>query len=158
MAVEAKADESFGETVAKTLVAAQTRAKVNPRSNGVVRLHQLRSAILGINPGDEIPDAGIRYQLITACAGALCEAERHNYSRSLMLVHEFITDKTDDVKHKCNADDLNDFVFQLSRGDISKVKSGVIYGPFTVRGTSILTRQVNLFIGKVSRNIRPTDG
>ena len=44
IAVEAKADEPFGDTVAKTLVAAERRHEENPRSNGVVRVLQLRQA------------------------------------------------------------------------------------------------------------------
>jgi hypothetical protein len=34
----------------------------------------------------------------------------------------------------------------------------MIYGPITVPGSPILKAKVDLFIGKVSRNIRRTDG
>ena len=44
IAVEAKADESFGETVANALAAAVERHVDNPNSNGVVRIQQLAAA------------------------------------------------------------------------------------------------------------------
>jgi hypothetical protein len=158
LAVEAKADEPFGETVEKTIAAAQARLNKNPRSNGLNRVRQLKEAILGIEDEDRDSDAQIRYQLLTACAGALCEAERNGYNRALMLVHEFVTDKTDDVKHQRNGADLNAFVMHISQGKISTVESGFIYGPFKIPGLPILKTNVKLFVGKVCRNIRTTDG
>lgn len=152
LAVEAKADESFGKTVKATIDAARSRLKINPRSNGLNRVRQLKSAILGTE--NENSDTRIRYQLLTACAGALCEAERHGYSRALMLIHEFVTDKTDDIKHRKNADDLDFFIQTISHGETQRVDSGMIYGPITVPGSPILRSKVDLFVGKVTRNIR----
>jgi hypothetical protein len=158
LAIEAKADEPFGETVKRTIDAAKDKLKENSRSNGLNRVRQLKSAILGSNIEGEDADANIRYQLLTACAGALCEAEKHGYSRALMLVQEFVTDKADNMKHRKNADDLDSFVHAISHGEIQKIEPGMIYGPITVPGSPILKAKVDLFIGKVSRNIRRTDG
>ena len=89
LAVEAKADEPFGDTLEKTLANAERRLQDNPKSNGVRRLDQLLRALLGV-AGDEARQLdGLRYQLLTACAGALCEAERQGYSRTVLLIHEF---------------------------------------------------------------------
>ena len=74
-----------------------------------------------------------------------------------MLVQEFVTDKTDDIKHRRNGADLNTFVLHISHGKTSKVESGLIYGPFRVPGSPILKNDIDLFVGKVSRNIRSTD-
>ena len=154
VAVEAKADEPFGATVAKTLTAAHVRHSKNNRSNGVARIEQLTKALLGPQPIGEPLDKDIRYQLLTACAGALCEAERRGYSRTLMLVHEFITEKTTDERHRRNADDLDIFVNRLSHGTVTTVRSAGIYGPFAVPGIPLISRNTDLFIGKVSRNLR----
>lgn len=154
LAVEAKADESFGDTIKKATQAAIARLKANPRSNGLKRIHQLKAAILGRNPDDEEADSIIRYQLLTACAGALCEAERKNYSRALVLIHEFITDRTEDRKHKINAEDLNEFAREISHNEISMIEPGIIYGPIHVPGHPILKSKIDLYIGKVFRNIR----
>ena len=99
IAVEAKADESFGETVANALATAVERYVDNPNSNGVTRIQQLAAAILGPQKKGESPLKNIRYQLLTACAGALCEAERQRSDRVILLIHEFVTDQTKDAKH-----------------------------------------------------------
>lgn len=96
----------------------------------------------------------LRYQLLTACAGALCEAERRGYSRALMLVHEFVTDKTSDEKHRLNAADLSAFVRRLSGGRTKEIPNGDIRGPFSVPGAPLLQADVQLYVGKVSRNLR----
>lgn len=158
IAVEAKADEPFSETVSEIMTAALERYLKNNRSNAVTRVEQLTRAILGPREKKGEPSVGeIRYQLLTACAGALCEAERCSSSRALMLIHEFITNKTNDNKHLQNAEDLNKFVKRISHGVLSSVQDGKIYGPFVVPGTPILTTRVELFIGKVSRNRRSND-
>lgn len=154
IAVEAKADESYGDTVTQTLFAAQARLQENPRSRGLLRVKQLAEALFGPR-ADEGPGFGLlRYQLLTACAGALCEAERRECDRAILLVHEFITPKTIDEKHERNAADLNLFVKALSGGGVTNVTSGKLSGPFHVPGFPIIKTRVDLFIGKVSRNLR----
>jgi hypothetical protein len=152
IAVEAKADETFGASVAKTLMAAQARLKENPRSKGVERVRNLVSVLLGV-PSPGHPKAeGIRYQLLTACAGAICEAERRGCSRALMLVHEFVTDQTTDAGHRHNAWDLDQFLQRISRDTIAGIHPGEIQGPLT--GAPLLDGSVRLYIGKAVRNLR----
>lgn len=154
LAVEAKADEPFGDTVEKTLADAERRLQENPKSNGIRRLDQLLRALLG-GAGDNARQLdGLRYQLLTACAGALCEAERQGYSRTVLLIHEFHTDKTNDTKHRENTEDLNRFVAKLSNGAVTSVKEGQLYGPFFVPGKPLLSARVGLYIGKVIHRLR----
>lgn len=154
IAVEAKADESFSETVAETLADALERYLINNRSKGIARIIQLAQTIFGPQEG-AYPQLGkIRYQLLTACAGALCEAERRGYSRTVMLVHEFITDNTSDDKHRQNASDLNMFLKRLSQGRVSIIRTGEICGPFIVPGKPLLNAKVDLYVGKASRHLR----
>jgi len=152
--VEAKADEPYGETIAKTMVAAEKRYKKSHRSNGVTRIKQLAVALFGTPDICDPPLKDIRYQLLTACAGTLCEAERYGYTRALMLIHEFVTENTSDDKHFSNAADLNSFVNCLSNGSVIAIRDGGIYGPFFVPGTPLLLAKVELFIGKVKRVLR----
>jgi hypothetical protein len=154
IAVEAKADEPFGETVGDTLAAALERYLDNVRSNGVIRVQQLAQALLGRRAANDPPIRDIRYQLLTACAGAICEAERRGNSRALMLVHEFVSDKTRDENHRRNAADLNLFLRRLSHNGISSIEAGEIRGPFSVPGAPLSAGHAQLFIGKVSRNLR----
>ena len=92
LAVEAKADESFGETVAEALAAAVDRKLENPRSNGVARVEQLAAALLGPRLKGESALGKLRYQLLTATAGALRAGERHGADR---VVYSFTSSGLD---------------------------------------------------------------
>jgi hypothetical protein len=83
-----------------------------------------------------------------------CEAERHGLPRALMLIHEFVTDKTSDDKHARNAADLDAFIKRLSHGTDRAPRSGEIRGPFLVPGAPLLVTKVSLYVGKVSRDLR----
>jgi hypothetical protein len=154
--VEAKADETFGETVADGLAAAVERCVENDKSNGVIRIQQLVAALLGLRNKRETPLKKIRYQLLTACVGALCEAERRRLDRAVLLVHEFVTNETVGRKHDANAKDLDQFVSRLSHGEVKSVEVGHLYGPFTVPGEPLLSTKARLFIGKARRDLRTT--
>jgi hypothetical protein len=158
IAVEAKADEPFGETVAEALAAAMERRIENRRSNGVTRIEQLATALFGAHRKGEPPLKDIRYQLLTACAGALCEAERQGTERVVLLIHEFITDKTTDLRHELNADDLALFLSRLSHGTVTSVVPGRLYGPFNVPGRPLITKDLKLFVGKAVRSLRTITG
>lgn len=157
IAVEAKADEPFGDSVETTYESALSRFQKNPQSNGIARIKQLSMALFGTERFNVPPLNYMRYQLLTACAGALCEAERQGYNRALMLIHEFVTDKTTDNRHRRNANDLDAFVKCLSQGTVEKVGTGEIYGPVVVPGAPLLSSRVALYIGKVTKLLRNDD-
>lgn len=150
LAVEAKADEPYGETLAEAFSAAIERRIENPRSNGIARIEQLARWLLLPRPQTAPKAALLRYQLFTACAGAVAEASRMKCSRAVMLVHEFITSATDDINHKRNASDLGAFLTRLSGNDVASIDDGKLYGPFQTSMAS----DVQLFVGKVSRILR----
>ena len=151
LAVEAKADEPYGETVAEAFAAALERRIANPRSKGISRIEGLVSLLLQPREGAEPRADELRYQLLTACAGAIAEALRRNVSRAVMLVHEFVTSATTDEKHERNAVDLQRFLSRVAGTPVHPVADGQLYGPFAPPGND----GVELFIGKVSRNLRP---
>lgn len=154
IAVEAKADEAFGETVSDALAAAVERYVSNPRSNGVTRILQLASALFGPHRKGEPKIGKLRYQLMTAVAGAVCEAERQGLQRMVLLIHEFVTDKTQDERHVKNTGDLAAFVRRLTHQESLVVETGKLLGPFQVPGEPLVSRSVSLYIGKVSRCTR----
>jgi len=149
LAVEAKADEPYGDEVSKTLADALERRLGNPRSNGVARVEQLVLSLFGPRVKGEPRLGELRYQLLTACAGAVSEAKRKGYSRAVMLVHEFVTSETQPGNHKRNNSDLAAFVYRLSRGRTTEVTDGRLVGPFIVPSAA----EVELFIGKVVRRL-----
>ena len=154
IAVEAKADEPFGETVADALASSLERLLENERSNALIRVQRLAQALLGARQQGDQPIKHLRYQLLTACAGAICEAERRGSLRALVLIHEFVTNKTADQWHEANRAALDAFVSRLTHGSVTHVGDGGIYGPFPVPNTPLFGGKTGLFIGKVSRNLR----
>ena len=154
LAVEAKADEPFGETVADALAAAVERKVQNPRSNGVTRIEKLATALLGPRRTREPSLGSLRYQLLTATAGALRAGEIRGAKRVVVLVQEFVTCLTTDTKHEANASDLDRFVARLSHGAVTRVEPGSLYGPFAVPGRPLLADAPSLFIGKAVCDLR----
>jgi len=150
LAVEAKADEPYGETVAEAFSASLERLVENPRSNGLARIAGLASLLLPPRGAGGPKASDLRYQLLTACAGAVAEAVRRGSSRAVMLVHEFVTPATQDKHHERNAADLAAFLHRLAGHPIDQLADGRLFGPFVPPGSA----SVELFVGKVSRNLR----
>ena len=94
----------------------------------------------------------LRYQLLTASAAALAEAQRRAACRAVLIIHEFVTGQTSDSSHLDNAKDLNAFVSRLS-GTVTTLCEGTVQGPFELPGHP-LTR---FYIGKAVRNLRSSD-
>lgn len=151
IAVEAKADESFGDTVGGTLIKAQKRLKKNPKSKGIERARGLVEEILG---GFSEKHMDIRYQLLTASAAAIEEAKRHGAKRAVLLIHEFRTDLTTEQKLDSNLSDLLDFLQLVSVESIDAVNPGALLGPFYVPLATKESNPVGLYLGKAVRELR----
>lgn len=151
--IEAKADESFGATVAQTLADALERGIERPRSRGVRRVEDLVRALL--RPRSEgLPHVrDLRYQLLTAVAGTLAYAAMQDASVAVLIVHEFVTDKTSDTRHGENAIDYDRFLHRFAGTPISNDVHHSLLGPFFVPDTSPF-RGTPLLIGKTVSNCR----
>jgi len=154
VAVEAKADEPFGKTVSEVMNDGLEKKVANPRSKLLDRVEQLARSLLPAQAQGMPSAADLRYQLLTACAGVLAEAERQSYGRAVMLVHEFITDKTDNEKHEANSADLDTFLWRISDGKVSTGETDQLHGPLSVPGEPLFSLKTGLYLGKVKRNIR----
>ena len=150
LAVEAKADEPYGDTLGTVLAAALERHIENPRSNGISRIDGLATLLLKPRCAGQPKVGDLRYQLFTACAGTLAEAHRRRAGRAVMLVHEFVTPATSDVKHARNASDFRLFLSRISGCSHRDVADGELQGPFAFEPYP----GVELFVGKVTRNLR----
>lgn len=156
--VDAMGDEPFGDTLGDTLAAVVERivedAGSDGGSDGLARVTRRVTALLGPRLENDPPLKDLRYPLLMACAGCLCEAERRGRTRVLLLIHEFVTERTQDKKLLGNAIDLGRFVKRLSHGAFSTVGAGDLRGPITVPGAPLLSGRIDLFVGKVARNTR----
>lgn len=150
IAVEAKADEPFGETVGDTFAAALERLVASPSSKGVERITNLAQSLFTARSTGTSKIADLRYQLLTATAGAIAAAKAGG--RTVMLIQEFRTGKTHPDKHSANASDLDAFLHRLTRGAVAKCESGKLYGPIDLSRSSEgegAGASPQLFIGKI---------
>jgi hypothetical protein len=162
MCVEAKADEPFGRTIAEELGEARKR----PGTRFPERLDWLTSSLLGIpafrNAGglelsDAVPD--LRYQLFTAVAGTLLEAQALQASTAVLLIHEFRTQATDDANLRDNAEALNRFLslFYSHNGGPDEavcLVHGEMLGPISlfkraIAGLPEIPSEIPFFVGKI---------
>ena len=146
--IEAKADEPFGATVGQTVADALERAIENPRSRGVRRLEDLVRALLPPRSKGRPHVCDLRYQLLTAVAGTLAYAATENATLAVLIVHEFLTDKTSDTRHGDNAADYERFLHRFAGNPVSSEVAHSLVGPFAVPDTSPF-RGTPLLIGKI---------
>ncbi|MCA2991695.1 hypothetical protein [Gemmatimonas sp.] len=149
--VEAKADESFDRLLPEVLVAGLERRLKLPASGAFARATELVQALFGSRGKGEPRLDQMRYQLMTAVAGTLAMAQRHNASRAVVIIHEFHSTQTSRTKLQANARDLDVFVNRLSRGAVTAVEPGVLHGPFTVPGAPLFAKPASLYVGKAIR-------
>jgi hypothetical protein len=131
--IEAKADETFGGLVRDVLQAAVDKIANDEPTNVIIRVQDLASSILRPPTNATVHLGDLRYQLLTGIAGVLAFAIQENASRAIFIVHEFVTDQTDDSRHQANARDLNAFVTRLTDASLSSLSPGTLH-PFTVPG------------------------
>ncbi len=148
ISVEAKADEPFGKLVGENFDEGMRRS---PNSNVPERIRLLASAVLE-RQVEDVRD--LRYQLLYGTAAALSVAKQRGARAALFVVHEFLTDCTDDAEHQLNMDDLNKFVGVLNGTRSTNVPSGVLLGPFRVPGNAYIPDNIDLFVGKAVRSTR----
>ena len=152
--VEAKADEPFAATVANTFALALERGFMTPRSRGVQRIEGLSRALFSRRQKGQPGIGNLRYQLLTAVAGTLAFAEQQIAPIAVLIVHEFVTDKTDDYRHYENTKDFAEFLHRLGGKPLLSDEVAGIHGPFRVPGTPLFDGPREILIGKVVTNRR----
>ena len=140
VAIEAKADETFGDTLADRRRHAEATLASNPRSKALARIEELVDRFGLDFQQCHVPQ--LRYQLLTATAAALEEAKRRASKRAILIVHEFVTPLTVLGKRKRNAVDLDHFL-KAAFGNDGQLSPGGVAGPFRVESA------LSLYVGKV---------
>lgn len=139
IAIEAKADETFGNELADQYRLARAERVSNPRSKAVARIEALLDRFaLDIEQPHVLK---LRYQLLTATAAVLAEANRRTSSRAVLIVHEFVTPLTLPEKRARNAADLDRFL-ATALDHQGHLAPGDVAGPIFVKG------QPTLYVGK----------
>ena len=151
--VEAKADETFDRVVADVLDAGLETLLGTPNSMALARVIDLTRCLFDVRAGDEARVSELRYQLLTAMAGTLVLAKSMNATRGVVIVHEIISASCTQAKLDANHRDLGRFLGRLSKGTVTEMQSGILYGPFTVLGTPLFDAPAALYFGKAVRRL-----
>ncbi|HEY0605470.1 MAG TPA: hypothetical protein VGD58_21290 [Herpetosiphonaceae bacterium] len=143
VAIEAKAQESFGPTIDR----AYAQSLQRPGSNAARRIEQLTQAVFGRPLDDTL--RSLRYQLVHAVAGTLIQAKQERAQLAVFVVHEFGSD-TKSISN--NHADFQRFLRQLSGGKAPAIlrPDPFLDGPYWVPGGGHVPGNVPLLIGKVS--------
>jgi hypothetical protein len=148
ISVESKVDESFGKTLADYMDDIQKKRDNNITTQADKRILALKNALL---PNISIPEFNkLRYQLLTAVAGALSEAKKQNAKSAFFVVQTIFTNKINPFKNQINQTDLDCFVDAISNGMFKNLKDGTLLGPMRVQGNEFIPNSVDLWIGKFS--------
>ncbi|WP_445955455.1 DUF6946 family protein [Yeosuana sp.] len=146
ISIESKVDEPFGDTVAKTKVAAETARNKNKNSKAIDRIKELRIALFGKEDDQQLH---LRYQLLTAVAGTIAEAKSQKATSAIFLIQTFISDEIDKKKHNQNKTDLDKFLAIFSKSSNAKIENNELLGPFRIAESNVyLSDDIDLWIGK----------
>src|SRR4051794_28755741 len=145
--VEGKADESFDLTLRDYVANALRRRPDTTRAPE--RLDRLTTAFFGTTLDDEPRLGTLRYQLLSALAGTLADAKLEGARHAVLLVHEFVTDRTRDDLHDANGAALRAFVERLGAGPADDGDAWIT-GPVVVRGDGQwLPAELPVFVAKL---------
>jgi len=90
--------------------------------------------------------AGLRYQLLTAVAGAAIEASRRQANTAVVIIHEFLTQDMDPQRIRTNAEDLDLFIKTLF--GVATTAAGRLQGPALLEPSPHLPRRIGVLMGK----------
>jgi hypothetical protein len=145
--LEAKADETYGQTLRAYKNAAQRLIDRGVRTNAQLRLAELTTALAGATPLEGL--LYLRYQLFSGIAGTLTEA--HRGGQAVFVVHEFVTEKTQPRLRAANEAALTAFTERLFGSHPPAGESSWLLGPFHVPADR--WADVPLWIGKISTDV-----
>ena len=136
LAIEGKADESFGPTVA----AAASSPEPSRRPE---RVRRLLLALFGSSDLVELGD--LRYQLVHAVAGTVIEAGLRHADAAVFVVHELVSPSCRSENLARNQADLDRFVARLHHEPGSN-----LVGPIAVPGGDRVPSDIPLYVGKAT--------
>ena len=145
--LEAKADETFGETVRGYLSRAEKLRDAGKATNAPERLAGLMDGIAGTTLARTPSSGNLRYQLFFGVAGTLAAAAAEPGALAVFVVHEFATALTTQEKRWANKKALAEFVGDVT-GAVAPDDDWWLLGPFQV--PSERWSRIPLFIGHLT--------
>jgi hypothetical protein len=160
--VEGKADESFDKSLAERWEEARKTIEEKKKpTNWPKRLGRLAPALLGVEP--TMPDgtlnpsiAQVPYQLLSALAGTLIEAEDRGAQLAVFVAHTFKTPRTTDERIAANHAALAAFIARFADESADQIHEGQLYGPFQAHDvpSSRIPSSVEFMVGALTTDLR----
>ena len=152
--VESKVNEDFGGTLAGEHARAVAQGlRKGYESNFPARLHDLSVALLGRDLPPEEPydprDKDLRYQLLSALAGTLVEADVARADHAVLLVHEFQTQFTKPGTATRSSHRIEEFLSRFGREQSGQLRLDRPLGPFKVPGGGKIPVGRTFYVAKV---------
>ncbi len=145
LAIEAKVEEPFGSIIGKKL-APKTGKSPSPGTSA--RISALRKALC--QSLDESSFLKLRYQLLYGVAAALCYAKAQGCPATIYVAYTVgrpsVEKWTDNQKAYC------DLLSALGVASPARIHEGELFGPVMVNGNNYIPKDVELYVGKVSRS------
>jgi hypothetical protein len=150
--LEAKADETFGETVRAYEARALKTRNSGATTNAPERLDELMDGIAATTLRATPAFGDLRFQLFSGVAGTLAAARSGHLAA--FVVHEFATDLTTPAKRQANKRALEEFVGDVT-GAVAPASDQWLLGPFHVPAER--WSRTPLFIGHLTTHGTPTE-
>jgi hypothetical protein len=149
IAVEAVADQPFGDTIDDVLMHVTTPD--NPRP---ALIYDLSRAVFGRPIDAEL--RRLRYQLLHGLAATIIEAGNQHATFAIFVVHEFLSLPLDFDGVMRNHDDLIDFIHAVPRWDEERLSCGTLLPPTTARAEMGVPSEIPFSLGRI-RTLLPLD-
>lgn len=145
LAIEAKVEEPFGAIIGEKLAPKSGKA---PSPGTRARIEALRKALCPLL--DEESFLKLRYQLLYGIAAALCHAKAQDCPAAIYVA--YTVGKPSAEKWNDNQKAYCDLLSALGAASPDRTHEGELFGPVTVNGNDYIPKDVELYIGKVSRS------
>jgi hypothetical protein len=153
ISIEAKADEPFDRSVQEIVADTVDDLAHGGKSKVNTRVQSLAQSLFKPRQGKAPRLGDMKYQLLTATAGALAYAAQTDATCAVLIVHEFVTSRTSPDKQRENARELDAFVVRITVGKVAHLELGKLIGPIEVPGKPLFPNPVPLYIGKARRTL-----
>lgn len=148
LSIEAKADESFGSTIGHEIVNAASQWAFDERVNKLDRIRLLVDSILPRQLPGQSPIGELRYQVLTAIAGAWAFAQEVEAPTAVLVVHEFVSQAANPGLLERNARDLDRMLERVTTSATSRIAPGHVVGPLPVPGGEAWQGVTQWYLGK----------
>jgi hypothetical protein len=148
LSIEAKASEPFGATVGDEIMRAASQWAFDEKAAKLDRIRQLADVILPRHRPGQSPLGELRYQLLTAIAGAWAFAAEAGASTAVFVVHEFVGAAAEEGRLQQNARDLDRVLERVTHGATSQLPPGHIVGPLAVPAGPAWQGVTQWYLGK----------